>query len=417
MLSAKGGFCMKMKQITEQTGLTDRAVRLYLEAGLICPQIEENYNGRKRIDFSESDVQRLQQIALLRQAEFSIAGIRELFASPQKVPQIISEHTRRLACASEKYAKLIGVLQTVPSEGWTTPALCCAVQNAVRENPVPQEDLHPPFPLENEKKTARFACRFGMLLSCVAVGALLLSLLFWKHSFFYSYLEPSNMLWTWLPLHLCWFILAGLCAALIGFSRDVTRFAARRRRADTLTILILIAAWLGIVGSGISVFVMPAWLSSETTNPAHYLKVEYRVRQRLEEMEPFSSVFPSQIPPEADGSESKKSMRNGGFMPTTKYYYAYEECLDVGFDIAAEWKLSQESYEKAKAVVPDAKRIVQKGEWTCSYYLQTDEPDTWDNVFYEYLIFACNDRTRTVRYIAAYAEQAMTPPYYCTMEW
>ena len=36
---------MKMKEVLAQTGLTDRAVRLYIDNGLIAPDIEENYSG------------------------------------------------------------------------------------------------------------------------------------------------------------------------------------------------------------------------------------------------------------------------------------------------------------------------------------------------------------------------------------
>ena len=42
---------MKMKEVTEKTGLTDRAVRLYIDEGLALPNIEESYSGRKNIDF------------------------------------------------------------------------------------------------------------------------------------------------------------------------------------------------------------------------------------------------------------------------------------------------------------------------------------------------------------------------------
>lgn len=49
---------MKIKQVCEATGLTDRAVRYYIEEGLIAPRYTENYLGRKAFDFSEDDAQR-----------------------------------------------------------------------------------------------------------------------------------------------------------------------------------------------------------------------------------------------------------------------------------------------------------------------------------------------------------------------
>ena len=47
---------MKIKAVCEQTGLTDRTIRYYIEEGLISPFYTENYLGRKNFDFSEADV-------------------------------------------------------------------------------------------------------------------------------------------------------------------------------------------------------------------------------------------------------------------------------------------------------------------------------------------------------------------------
>ena len=44
---------MKIKEVIEKTDLTDRAIRLYIENGLVSPLCSENYAGRKNIDFSE----------------------------------------------------------------------------------------------------------------------------------------------------------------------------------------------------------------------------------------------------------------------------------------------------------------------------------------------------------------------------
>ena len=80
---------MKMKDVIAQTGLTDRAVRLYMEQGLILPSCTENYNGRKNIEFTPQDVTRLQNIALLRRAGFSIAEIRRMQQNAADVPLVL----------------------------------------------------------------------------------------------------------------------------------------------------------------------------------------------------------------------------------------------------------------------------------------------------------------------------------------
>ncbi len=63
---------MRMKDVLARTGLTDRAVRLYIENGLLSPRQESNYAGRKSIDFSEEDVETLEVIATLRKSGFSL---------------------------------------------------------------------------------------------------------------------------------------------------------------------------------------------------------------------------------------------------------------------------------------------------------------------------------------------------------
>ena len=69
---------MRMKEICEKTGLTDRAVRLYISSGLLSPERSTNYSGYTSIRFSEGDCEKLEQIALLRRAGFGISDIREM---------------------------------------------------------------------------------------------------------------------------------------------------------------------------------------------------------------------------------------------------------------------------------------------------------------------------------------------------
>ncbi len=69
---------MKIKEVMERTGLTDRAIRLYIANDLVCPSCTASYSGRKNFEFGEADVEALQKIALLRKADFSIEQIKLL---------------------------------------------------------------------------------------------------------------------------------------------------------------------------------------------------------------------------------------------------------------------------------------------------------------------------------------------------
>lgn len=82
---------MKMKTVCEQTGLSDRAVRFYMEEHLIAPSYTENYLGRRAYDFSETNVQDLRDIAVLRKFGFSIENIRQLKEEPGSSTEVLAQ--------------------------------------------------------------------------------------------------------------------------------------------------------------------------------------------------------------------------------------------------------------------------------------------------------------------------------------
>lgn len=100
---------MKIKEICEKTGLTDRTVRYYIEEQLISPFYTENYLGRKSFDFSEQDLERLKHIAILRAYGFSVEEIKRLSlgegdqiveAVRSRTEETLDESQRRLAALS-----------------------------------------------------------------------------------------------------------------------------------------------------------------------------------------------------------------------------------------------------------------------------------------------------------------------------
>ena len=86
---------MKIKTVCELTELTDRTIRYYIEEQLISPSYTENYLGRKSFDFSKSDIQQLQDIAILRKFGFSIAEIKEMLSAPSQIIPIVKELQQR----------------------------------------------------------------------------------------------------------------------------------------------------------------------------------------------------------------------------------------------------------------------------------------------------------------------------------
>ena len=97
---------MKIKEVCAQTGLTERAVRFYVQEKLVAPQAQRR-GGRTWLDFSPADVDRLRAIATLRKAGFTLEEIRSMGADFRgNAPNAAFALRRRLQEALDAYDKL-----------------------------------------------------------------------------------------------------------------------------------------------------------------------------------------------------------------------------------------------------------------------------------------------------------------------
>ena len=97
---------MKIKEICQKCGLSERTVRYYCEQKLI--EVESyTQNGREYLNFSEKNVEELRAIAVLRQANFSIDEIRSMICEPHLIRRIVGEHTRALAAQSRESDRVV----------------------------------------------------------------------------------------------------------------------------------------------------------------------------------------------------------------------------------------------------------------------------------------------------------------------
>lgn len=87
---------MKMKKACELTFLTERAIRLYLARNLLMPR---QVSGS--LDFSDEDIARLKDIAILRQMDFSLEQISAVIHQPESIGDILR---LRLSGAQEDIA-------------------------------------------------------------------------------------------------------------------------------------------------------------------------------------------------------------------------------------------------------------------------------------------------------------------------
>lgn len=128
---------MKMKEVCAATGLTERAVRFYVQEQLVTPQSQRR-GGRTWLDFSEADVERLRAIGTLRKAGFTIDEIRSMGRDFQDNAPSAAFHLRhRLQEAIDAYERLrhIDVAQADDLEGYAA-----LLEREVNGRPIPDSD-------------------------------------------------------------------------------------------------------------------------------------------------------------------------------------------------------------------------------------------------------------------------------------
>ena len=154
---AKGGAFVKIKEICQKTGLTDKTVRYYIEEGLVSPLYTENYLGRKSFNFSEEDIARLKNIATLRAFGFSVGEIKELSQGECDSVMIVETVKKRTGeCLDESRMRLNALSSIDMSD--------CADLSKLAEK-LSQPDLK----IENENAREHFGKRFISFLGSCAV--------------------------------------------------------------------------------------------------------------------------------------------------------------------------------------------------------------------------------------------------------
>lgn len=118
---------MKMKEVCARTGLSERAVRLYCEQGLLSPERSE-MRGRVYLDFAESHITELQQIARLRMAGFSLEEIKTALHEPHMIPVLLETLRKRLAREQGDHERVLSAIEQMKAPPENVEALCVALE-------------------------------------------------------------------------------------------------------------------------------------------------------------------------------------------------------------------------------------------------------------------------------------------------
>ena len=137
---------MKMKEVCTASGLTERAVRFYVQEGLAAPDAQRR-GGRTWLDFSPADVERLKAIATLRRAGFTVEELRAMTKDfPQAAPEAAFALRRRLRERLEAYER---VCQSDPALAEGLEDYAARLRGDVAREPLPAADrARSPLPWE-----------------------------------------------------------------------------------------------------------------------------------------------------------------------------------------------------------------------------------------------------------------------------
>ncbi|MBR4050822.1 MAG: MerR family transcriptional regulator [Clostridia bacterium] len=447
---------MKIKEVTQLTGLTDKAIRLYIENGLVSPSISEDYSGRRKIDFSQADADRLKNVAVLRKAGFSMNGIKQIISGGEAAESTVKAFIEETKEQISQQSDTVAILENADFEqGITLESLCAVLVNSAVEKPVPKEDMEPSLGERIVRQVFSIIGGIGAILSLIPVGWFMWQWFSYKHLKF-----DGGMVW-WAALTNLWFVVLSVLWLVLYRGNTENRFFRRKNKMKIKSNVALSALFAGATPLAAVWFMFSAWLFGgdihcETDKPEHYLdfykEANWIYREAIE-------IFPSEVPEYAENvkyyyrldgdyyevfaewsipgyTTSEEDMKELlEEIHGEEYYGLFDEIKEQNF-----YEVKNMEYEKAKARVIEktlslrtdtdfdidyengdfsgtelkyeVNKInpVNKGDWVCYFFKGASMLSDWDD---HYLVFAYNDKTQTLRYILSKSDD----PYPAQLEW
>ena len=104
---------MKISEVVKLTGLTKKALYYYEEEGMISPYINVENSYR---EYSQSDIDKLVQISLLRQLEVPIKNVKLIINDSVLLKDVLNQHLTKLNENIEKLKKNKKIIQSCLQE-------------------------------------------------------------------------------------------------------------------------------------------------------------------------------------------------------------------------------------------------------------------------------------------------------------
>lgn len=387
---------MKIKDICSATGLTDKAIRFYISKGLATPDFTENYSGRKSYNFSEDDVKIFSDIATLRKAGFTVEEIRQIIQDSCCTSKIINNLIERKKFEIKTSSTVLSRLKTLPLETQIDlSSLAEALKSQTENISSPDNKLSQKFDWFKENI-------FRLTIAVISAVLFIIHIIQLHFNYRYLYLDFDK----WIVVII--FYLLFLAPLAISIFRMVIHkndyhlnYTTLEISAKTLLTLLLTAIYY------LPLIILQMFLPyySYTENPKNYLEFDsqctiYKDRELFD-------LFPLWKPSERTNE---------------KYCYRYINSLDYSYDVYVEWQLNSNDFEQAlKNAQTECGeyKIMVRGSYTCYYYKYIPEISyNKDKENFDYLIFAYDDNTNTVRYISSYSvDYPYATPIIYELDW
>ena len=136
---------MKIKEVSQITGLSKKTIRFYEEEGLIEP--EKTYqNGRAYRTYTQAHIQALEEVATLRRARFSVEEIKTILSAPEEIPDLFETYRQRLRSEKDALIRVLAVVDHISAQELTSKqALMERIAPGAQEIELPTADVQPHF--------------------------------------------------------------------------------------------------------------------------------------------------------------------------------------------------------------------------------------------------------------------------------
>ncbi|HHY81286.1 MAG TPA: MerR family transcriptional regulator [Clostridiales bacterium] len=238
---------MKIKEVSQITGLTEKTIRFYEEKELIHPEQTE-INGRIFRNYTDQDVERLNLIAGLRKLEFSISDIAIMQNNPERIPEVLIKYQEKTSADLEFKAQVMERLQQVEFSSVSSIKDLGKILNEIAEDrPLPAADVELQFykidgltkeemdravqnyyeqlSNENKRKLERKITNTVFLYAASVVMAIISGLLIWRNTYYLGYIPSllDDLGWRWVLLPLFALLVGFISYVIIHFIRNIRK--------------------------------------------------------------------------------------------------------------------------------------------------------------------------------------------------